>query len=192
MRTLKLLAPAALLALFCVPAIAHPGHPLLSDGFVAGLEHPWSGADHLLAMTMVGFWAAQLGKRALWALPACFMALMAVGAAAGVLGYAPPHVETGITVSLVALGLLVAFARKTPLSAALALAGVFALFHGAAHAVEARGNTSFLLYAAGFLFSTAVLHGAGLLAGLVSSQLGNGPGRLVRVEIRRDTPRKGK
>jgi urease accessory protein len=42
-------------------AFAHPGHDV--SGFAAGLMHPFSGLDHLLAMVAVGLWAAQGGAR---------------------------------------------------------------------------------------------------------------------------------
>ena len=31
-------------------------------GFFTGLQHPWSGLDHVLAMIAVGLWGAQLGS----------------------------------------------------------------------------------------------------------------------------------
>jgi urease accessory protein len=34
--------------------------------FVAGLAHPISGADHILAMVAIGLWGALAGGRALW------------------------------------------------------------------------------------------------------------------------------
>jgi urease accessory protein len=49
-------------------ALAHPGHGA-ELGLYAGLAHPWSGIDHVLAMTAVGLLAARLGGRALWAVP---------------------------------------------------------------------------------------------------------------------------
>ena len=38
-------------------AFAHPGHETMS--FMAGLTHPPSGADHLLAMLAVGLYAGR-------------------------------------------------------------------------------------------------------------------------------------
>ena len=38
----------------------------LSD-LVAGLVHPVSGADHILAMVAIGLWGVVTGGRALWA-----------------------------------------------------------------------------------------------------------------------------
>ena len=53
--------PAALIFLLApAVAFAHPGHGG-SWGLAAGLAHPFLGIDHLVAMTAVGFWAAQLG-----------------------------------------------------------------------------------------------------------------------------------
>lgn len=59
-------------------AFAHPGHDV--SGLSAGLMHPFSGFDHLLAMVAVGLWAAQNGGRKIWLLPAAFMLMMAAGA----------------------------------------------------------------------------------------------------------------
>ena len=49
--------PTALLLLLASgTALAHPGH---DGGLAAGLAHPFTGLDHLLAMVAVGLWAAQ-------------------------------------------------------------------------------------------------------------------------------------
>lgn len=58
-------------------ALAHieGGQPA---GFITGLEHLWSGFDHVLAMIAVGLWGAQLGKPALWVLPITFPIVMAL------------------------------------------------------------------------------------------------------------------
>ena len=46
---------------------------------MTGLEHPWSGLDHVLAMIAVGLWGAQLGNPALWLLPVTFPLVMSLG-----------------------------------------------------------------------------------------------------------------
>src|SRR5258708_21754085 len=102
-------------------------------GFAQGIAHPLGGIDHLLAMVAVGLWAAQLGGRALWAVPAAFVAMMAVGGVAGMLGAALPLVEFGISGSLVVLGVLVALAARLPVAVSAVLVGLLALFHGHAH-----------------------------------------------------------
>ncbi len=189
MKHKLLLTSTLVAAVACAPAMAHPGHPSLGDGFVAGLAHPWSGLDHLLAMTLVGVGAARLGRRAMWALPACFILLMCAGAAAAMFGYSPPFVEAGIIASLAGLGLLVAFAPRLRLAAALPLVGLFAVFHGAAHGLEAEHGTSFALYVTGFAASTAALHAIGILAGLAWMRVRGANFRLLtRVHERQLAP----
>ena len=86
---------AALLASALVAsssAMAHPGH---AEGALAGLMHPLTGADHLLAMVAVGLWAAQLGGRAQWLLPASFVGFLAAGGALGAAGVSLPMVVVG-------------------------------------------------------------------------------------------------
>ncbi len=158
-------ALAAVLSLSAWPALAHVGGH--AGGFASGVAHPLTGLDHLLAMVAVGLWAAQLGRPALWLLPAVFPAIMAVGAVMGASGVALPFVETIIVVSLVVLGAAVAFGLSLPLAASAALVGLFALFHGHAHGAELPASGSALLYGAGFVLATLVLHGAGVGLGLL-------------------------
>ena len=147
---------------FAAEAQAHVG--VHGAGLSAGMIHPFSGLDHLLAMIAVGAWAAQQGGRARWAVPLAFVAMMAAGGAWGSLGGWLPGVESGIAASVLVLGLLIAFSARLPLAAGMALAGAFALFHGYAHGVEMPSGSP--LYALGFVLSTALLHAAGLGAGL--------------------------
>ncbi len=62
-----------------VPSVAL-AHPDPGTGLAAGLLHPFTGADHLLAMTGAGLWAATLGGKARLALPAAFLTAMALEA----------------------------------------------------------------------------------------------------------------
>jgi urease accessory protein len=136
-------------------------------GFAQGFLHPFGGIDHLLAMVAVGLWAAQRGGRALWAVPAAFVAMMAVGGVAGASGVTLPLVELGIAVSLVVLGAAVAFSIRLPIAAAAALVGLFALFHGHAHGAELPETASALAYGLGFVAATASLHGLGVAIGVL-------------------------
>ncbi len=146
-------------------ALAHAGHDHAA-GFSHGFAHPFGGFDHLLAMVMVGMLAAQLGGRAVVALPATFLALMAAGGALGLAGLGMPFVETGIGLSVLALGAALAFAVRAPLAAAALVVGGFAIFHGFAHGAELPDGAGGLAYAAGFLVATGLLHGAGVALGL--------------------------
>ena len=87
-------------------------------GFISGFVHPLTGLDHVVAMVAVGLWGAFLGMPAIWILPVVFPVVMALGGALGVLGVPMPGVETGIALSGVILGLMVAFAAKPPLKIA--------------------------------------------------------------------------
>lgn len=160
--------PAALLVTLVPlsPALAHEGHATLAaGGFASGLLHPMLGLDHVVAMVAVGLWGAFLGAPALWLLPVVFPLVMALAAAAGVAGMPLPAVETGIAVSAVVLGAMVAFAVRPPLWAAATLVGLFAIFHGHAHGTELPAAANPLAYALGFVIATGLLHLAGIALG---------------------------
>lgn len=157
-------APVALLAC-ATPAFAHPDHGLVhthGSGFVEGLLHPLSGADHWLAMLLVGVWAAQLGGALRWQLPVIFVALMSAGAAAALAGLQLPAVETGIVASLLVLGVAVAATLRAQAAIALPVVAALAIFHGAAHGAELPDFAQPLGYMLGFVTTTALLHAAGL------------------------------
>ncbi len=172
----RIAAAAAVLLSLSGAALAHTGHGDAS-GFAQGLSHPLGGLDHLLAMVAVGLYAALLGGRALWCVPATFVAVMALGGAAGAAGYALPYVEIVIALSVVVLGLAVALRLGLPTVAAMALVGSFAVFHGHAHGAEMPQGASGLAYATGFLLTTALLHAAGIALGFGIARLGDLAGR---------------
>jgi urease accessory protein len=167
---------ASTVALAAAPASAHviAGQ---AGGFAAGLAHPLGGFDHLLAMVAVGLWATQLGGRALWAVPASFVGMMALGGAVSLAHVGLPAVELGVAGSLVFLGLLVATATKAPSWAGCAVVALFALFHGHAHGAELPQAAQPILYALGFVVATMALHGAGIAAGLAAPRFGAAFGR---------------
>jgi urease accessory protein len=161
-------ALAVLTLLFAASAaLAHvEGGHVGDGGLLTGLYHPISGLDHVVAMVAVGLWGAQLGAPALWLLPVAFPLVMALGGLAGVLGVPLPGVEAGIALSGVVLGIMVALALRPPLWLALALVAVFAVLHGHAHGTELPAYGVPILYAAGFVMATGLLHLAGILIGL--------------------------
>ena len=171
-----LLARAAIMPLALViatPALAHPGHE--TGGLTHGFLHPLGGLDHVLAMVAVGLIAAGIGGRALLLVPAAFLAMMAVGGAAGALGWDLPYVETGIALSVLVLGLVLALGAVPPVAGAMALVGAFAVFHGFSHGAEMPGAASGVAYGLGFLAATAFLHAAGLGLGLAARRLDTRP-----------------
>ncbi|MQW67999.1 protein hupE [Sinorhizobium medicae] len=167
----SILIAAALLFTSSAPALAHLD-PAEHGSLLAGLSHPFFGADHVLAMVAVGLWAAQIGGRALWSVPAAFVTTMMLGFALALLGAPLPFVEPAILGSVVALGLIVAMAVRLDVSMAAAVVAVFAIFHGHAHGGE-LGNAGAWSFAAGFLIATVLLHIAGLGLGMGLSRLAN-------------------
>jgi urease accessory protein len=167
-RTIILAGVAAAFAVLAGPALAHTGvgH---ADGFAAGLAHPVLGLDHLLAMVSVGIWSALAVPARAWVAPFAFVSAMLAGAAAAFLGIALPGVESMIAASVVALGLMIVAGSRLPMMVGVALCGLFALFHGHAHASEATGAV--LAYVGGFSVATAAIHlaGVGIGRGIVRS-----------------------
>lgn len=172
--------PALLLASIAAPVLAHPGHPggePAAVGFAGGFAHPFGGFDHLMAMLAVGLWAVQQSaqqSRALWLLPASFVLAMAGGFVLALTGVALPGVETGIALSVLLLGLIVAFAVRPPLPAAMAVTALFALFHGHAHGTEVGDASQAAVYALGMLLATALLHGLGLAGAQIAQKFNAG------------------
>lgn len=172
--------PIAIAAGAAIPAAAHT-LGARGAGFAAGLGHPLGGLDHLLAMVAVGLWAGQRGGRALWAVPAAFMAAMVLGGVLGMAGIGLPGVELGILASVLVLGGLVALRFRPPVWAGMAVVGLFAVFHGHTHGAEMPEATSPVLYAAGFLLATGILHLSGIaMAQVAAAALSRHGGKLVR------------
>ena len=131
-------------------------------GLMAGLTHPFVGLDHLLAMFAVGIWAGQLGGRAVWLIPLTFVSVMAVAATLASFGLLLPLMEPAIACSVLVLGLLIAGSVRLPTSVGALLVSLFAVFHGYAHGLELPQAASPILYGAGFVLATALLHGLGI------------------------------
>lgn len=163
---------AALLALplllIAAQAGAHTGEGI-NTGFASGFWHPIYGWDHVVAMVAVGLWGAFLGAPSIWILPVVFPLVMAVGGALGVMGVPLPAVETGIALSGVILGVLIAFAVRAPIWVAAVIVGAFAIFHGHAHGTELPEAFSPYGYAVGFVVATGLLHMVGIGFGFLTN-----------------------
>lgn len=149
-------------------AFAHVGQGDVSGGFLAGLEHPVMGLDHVVAMVAVGIWGAQLRAPAIWVLPVTFPLVMSFGGILGGLGVPIPGIEVGIAVSAIVLGAMVALAARPPLWIAAVIVGVFAIFHGYAHGAELPESANAISYAMGFVIATGSLHVLGILIGVIN------------------------
>jgi urease accessory protein len=166
LRVSTWIMPSAL-AFVSTRALAHSEQGVAID-FWGGFTHPIFGPDHVIAMVAVGLWGAFLGPPAIWLLPVVFPLVMAIAGALGVLGVPLHGVETGIALSAIMLGAMVAGAVRPPLWVAAALVGAFAVFHGYAHGVELPVGADAIAFSMGFVIATGMLHLAGIAFGAVS------------------------
>ena len=169
----RLLATAALTATAVVlahPAFAHTGAGAV-HGYGAGFLHPLTGLDHQLTMVAVGLWGAQRGGKFLWALPAAFVSVMAVGAGIGMAGVPLPLIEEGILLSVVGLGTAVGLNTRLPMWMSLAGVALFAICHGYAHGAEMPEGARGFQYLTGFATATVLLQTIGVGAGLALARL---------------------
>src|SRR3954447_25128301 len=142
-----------------------------SHGVAAGLLHPFTGLDHLLAMLAIGIIASRLGGRAGRALPISCLLAMVTGASLGMQGVVIPYLEPAILVSVALLGLLV-FGWLRPSNASVFLFVVLVgIWHGNAHAHDIVGADCGLGYIAGVTITSAGLQMIGLALGLAVGAL---------------------
>jgi urease accessory protein len=164
-----MLAPLLLTLLLLLPSTANAHTETGAvGGLISGFLHPLIGLDHVVAMVAVGLWGVFLGAPAVWLLPVIFPVIMALGGALGVLSVPLPGVETGVALSGVSLGLMVALAATPPLRIAGAIVGLFAIFHGHAHGKKLPEAANALTYAAGFVIATGLLYQSGIALGLLA------------------------
>src|SRR5262245_56921826 len=134
-----ILIGVALFGTMAVPAFAHSAIGSV-DSLGAGVVHPFSGPDHLIAITLVGLWSVLAGGRAIIAWPVSFTAAMLAGFAAASAGLQLNFVEAVICLSVVLLGAFIAFEVRVPVMIGASVVGLFAFFHGHAHGAEAAAK----------------------------------------------------
>lgn len=159
--------------LLLCPVVAF-AHEEGGSGFMAGLTHPVLGLDHLLAMLSVGILSAQMGGKAIWTVPLTFVGVMWLGGMMGIGSGGFVWIEKGIALSVIVLGLAIAFDRKQSLVLAMAGVAAFAFLHGHAHGVEMPNLASPKMYAIGFILGTTLIHLAGVGIGVISEKLKDG------------------
>lgn len=169
---MKYIYSLCLLLLSPLSAYAHSKG--IVAGFAEGLKHPVSGSDHLLAMLSVGIISAQMGGRALWSVPSTFVVFMLIGGLFGLYNIDLVAVEMGISISVIILGLIIAYNSKIHPYLSHIMVGIFAIFHGDAHGLEMPDMATSGLYLLGFLVTTILLHIAGLIIGHYTQKLKRG------------------
>ncbi|MEY4483922.1 MAG: hypothetical protein RL693_1374 [Verrucomicrobiota bacterium] len=135
------------------------------------LRHPFTGLDHLLLALAMGWIAYLWSKRIGSALLASFMGSMLAGLILGRLGVGAPMLEEGIALTVIASGLMLAYASKASKKVAFSLAIIAGFWHGNAHGMEMPGAASSVVYGAGLLIGTAtVACGGAALAALTTQR----------------------
>jgi urease accessory protein len=163
------LAVFIMLLLAVTPAWAHPSHE--HAGWWAGLLHPVSGVDHVLAMFGIGLWVRSrrivFNRRQVPLLAAACLAGLAFFS---IVFAALPSasLEWLLAGSVLAVGLLVLFAAKLSLTAMTLLAVFLMAGHVYAHFVEMPAVLQAGIYASagyvsGFAVTTAVLLSSGAI-----------------------------
>ena len=107
MKAFAQLLMATGLMVTATAASAHAGHDA-GTGFTSGLLHPMLGLDHLLAMAAIGFWSVRQSATLKNSTPLFVIGGMVVGAGIAWGGLSLPGVETGISLSVILAGILIA------------------------------------------------------------------------------------
>src|SRR3954465_13552603 len=121
-RLVSVVAAVGCVGLVSARALAQPGH--VDIGLGGGLMHPVTGVDHMLMLLAVGAWSAQMGKRAMWLMPAAYRACMLIGANLAFSGgrAAPTAVDQVMIAWMVFVGMVIAGAFRLLVAAGVPLA----------------------------------------------------------------------
>lgn len=163
---LRLVKLIVALVLLVIPMLseAHAGHSYGDSlGFISGFIHPFTGIDHLLILLAVGIGCSKTGIQAQLSLLAVFMLLTLVG---GVVSFSAEvnQLQDSIEITGVASVLLLFLVSKAfKQSIELFVIEILALFHGYIHAYDMLLDTDAYLFTAGFMVSTGLVLGLGML-----------------------------
>ena len=161
------LRTVAFFLLFFFVSINTYAHDKASDfSMLSGMLHPLSGFDHFLAMFSVGLISSIMGNRNLWLVPMAFVLAMVLGGIIGANAISVPFTETGIAISLIALGLAIMLLKKGMKTLPVfCFVFLFGLYHGNAHGIEIPNAAAPFFYTTGFLITTIFIHVIGLFVG---------------------------
>jgi len=171
--------PLALWAALVVglPSLAQAHHAefMRDKPFLQGISMPIHGLDHMLVTIAVGLIAAQIGGRALWAVPSIFSVCILLGGILNISGVPFPLLEYGILASIVVFGAILAWGARVSLLVTLFAVGLFAAFHGNALIANDGYVHNLPVFIVGCLFSGLVLQGVGIGLGLLLRRVSRFP-----------------
>jgi urease accessory protein len=143
------------LAVIATPAAAHTGHSG-NASFMAGLLHPLTGWDHLLAIAAIGLWSVVRSGRASMVWPTVFLASVLTGFGVASFGAVFPALEHLMLASILIPALLAVSALRVGLWSAATAICFFGFAHGHLHGLEVGAN-ALLPFAAGMCAAMAGL-----------------------------------
>jgi len=146
--------------------LAHGTH---GSGFSAGFTHPIFGIDHLL--TIIGIGAVTFYTKKYLLMPVSFLLMMAISGYFGIAQEAIPAVETGIAISIVLIGVAVAYFDKVSDWLIAASIAIFGLLHGYAHGVEKPEGTTAIQYIPGYVLGALLVIAAAYALSLLLMKL---------------------
>lgn len=142
------------------------------QSFVQLISEP----EHVLAMLTLGAWAAQLGAPAALVLPITFPFAVLFGVSLGAVPL--PWAEAALGGTVVALGLLLAFAVQPALPVAVTVAWLIAGLHSYENGLEMPFTFDPASYHFGLVVAAVSLHLLGLGLGWAALPIGPWVGRL--------------
>lgn len=163
------------------PAWAHVSYQ--HTGLWAGLAHPFSGLDHLLAAFGIGAWAwsrkITVDKYKVFAPGAAYLGMVLFSLMFAVSWLPAASLEWLLAGSVLMIGLLVLTAARLPFRSGALFAGFFVACHGYAHIVEMpeallESVYATAAYTAGFAAATLALFAGGMIAARLLEKLLSG------------------
>ena len=144
------------LTLISSQALAHPGHDVTGNALLNGLLHPFTGMDHMLALTGLGAMAALAATRKVHQLLLALIATVAAGAIGGLMTTSALALEFMLGLSLLAMPVLLISHRGNQIvqNSAIGTALLFSLAHGAVQGAESAGMTMAVI---GLVLSSSLL-----------------------------------
>lgn len=154
---------AITLAFFSQPALAHTGHMVHYHGFTAGLLHPLTGADHLIALLLSGVLAAQLPLRQRFLSDAVVFAALLLGTALGSVSGGSTLLEGLLLASclLMAAAAIRQWFHALSAVGTTSLLGAVMLLHGWAHGAELPAGQA-APFITGFMLCALLLLATGM------------------------------
>lgn len=137
---------------------AHPLHWSTDEvGFLSGMIHPLESFDHILTMLAIGLCLSRSAKQAVYFLPVVVVALMLCGGSLIFMPVEIVYAENIMNLSVLLLGLMLAFRFKASLLLEAFIVSNVMVFHGYVHADDIWLDVDAVAYTVGFSVTTALL-----------------------------------